>query len=67
MIITARFDGRCASCGKPTPKGSEIDYVDRKAYHVGCVPNDSLLNDADQHALADKLGFTKGDHDNQPT
>ena len=38
MIITAKFNGRCAECGEPTPAGSQIEYLDRKAYHPACAP-----------------------------
>lgn len=62
MLITARFAGKCAGCGKPTPRGSEIDYVEKKAFHPACAPTD-LLGDAcapdpDRIVLAERLGYS---------
>jgi hypothetical protein len=56
--MIARFDGRCAICGKPIPKGSEMRYENKRAYHPDCV--ESEAPDIDEaNRLADKLGFTK--------
>lgn len=58
MIITAKYNGFCAKCGKPTPKGSEIDYQNKQAFHPACVKEEEgWLPDADQLALATKLGY----------
>lgn len=58
MRITAKFNGKCASCGKPTAAGSEIEYVEKKAYHPGCEPQEGLSFSPDEAiALADRLGF----------
>ena len=57
MLITSKFDGRCGKCGKPIPQGTQIEYSDRKAYHLECSEPASLLPDAEQQSLADKLGF----------
>lgn len=58
MIITAKYNGKCAKCGGPAPAGKEIDYVDKKAYHVGCAPEEgSGLSDEQQLELAGRLGF----------
>lgn len=64
MIIQAKFDGRCPKCGKPTPKGSQIDYTEGKAWHPGCAPKEeSGLSDEEQVALADRLGYRHYSHD----
>src|SRR3990167_7910528 len=58
MLITAKFDGRCAACGKPTPRGSGIDYIDKKAYHPGCVQSkEDAPPSPGAFAEADRLGF----------
>ena len=58
MRITAKFNGRCAKCGGPTPKGSEIEYRDKTAYHIKCAketvePEPS----SDPERIADACGF----------
>lgn len=65
MLITAKFNGRCANCGKPTPAGSEIAYIDRKAYHPPCAPSEegfALTNEPgakdEALALAHRLKFS---------
>ena len=61
MLITAKFNGRCAACGKPTPRGSDIDYIDKKAYHPGCVQSKEDAENAPPNptdfAETDRLGF----------
>jgi hypothetical protein len=58
MRITAQFNGRCFNCGKPTPKGSEIEYLNKKAYCLACVPEEtSGVSDEEQLRIADKCGF----------
>lgn len=47
MRITAKFNGRCAECGEPTLKDSEIEYVDKKAYHPACAPVETSGVDPD--------------------
>lgn len=57
--ITAKFNGNCTKCGGRTRQGEEIEYIDKKAYHVACKPEEhGELSDAEQYALADKLGFS---------
>jgi len=59
MLITAKFDGKCAACGQPTLRGSEIEYVNKKAFHPNCIEAFQAAQkpDADQFALASRLGF----------
>ena len=60
MRITAKFNGRCAGCGKPTKQGDEIEYIEKKAYCVGCEPFHLEAEDiaiVDQLKLAERLGY----------
>lgn len=61
MRITARFDGRCAKCGKPTLKGTEIDYENKQARHPECCEEDETAPSDEQLAIADRLGFKRVD------
>lgn len=61
MRIQAKFNGKCAKCGRQLPGGTEIDYVDRKAYCVGCGPNDEKEITTDSSSLADRLHFVECD------
>lgn len=47
MRITAKFNGRCAECTGFVPKDSEVEYIDKKVYHLDCVP----IGDVDPDAL----------------
>ena len=59
MKITAKFDGKCAECGRRIDKGDEIEYVDRKAYHPECITvDDDAEPQGDAESLAERLGFT---------
>ena len=59
MRITAKFNGKCAECSRRIEKGDEIEYVDRKAYHLECITaDDDGEASGDALQLADKLGFT---------
>jgi hypothetical protein len=58
MRITAKFDSRCISCGKAIKKGDAIEYLEQKAYHIDCAPQEDQSPSAEQLALADRLGFS---------
>jgi hypothetical protein len=59
MRITAKWNGRCGSCGKPTKQGDEIEYRDKKAYCLKCgtKEEDESKPDPGQLELAERLGF----------
>ena len=73
MIIESKFDGSCATCGKPYygPKktkdgeiwkrGDRIEWTrEGGSHHEKCYQQPVELTDYfDAHALADKLGFSK--------
>ncbi len=68
MRLTARFNGKCAKCGKPLPKDTEIEYVNKKAYCVPCVPTgDTSYEDPypstseAPESIAARLGFRTHD------
>ncbi len=66
--ITAKWNGKCAGCGKPTIKDStvEYDWEAKKAYHPECRPgvgNPRAYDDPGEESgdsaaeLADRLRF----------
>lgn len=59
MIITAKFDGRCAKCNGPTKRGEDIEYRDKKALHPSCAEEEGADEppSPEQYELADRLGF----------
>lgn len=70
MIIPARFNGKCATCGGALPKGSNIEYADGKAHHPQCYQPPIDYGDDPYHppsetelALADRLHFRLHDPD----
>ena len=56
--MISKYDGRCRYCKQATHAGvDEYDVETRQSYHVACQSQSQLLPIAEQHELAERLGF----------
>lgn len=53
MRIISKFFGKCRECGEAIAKGSEIEFVNKAAFHPTCYKEE----ERDYARLATELGF----------
>jgi hypothetical protein len=68
ITITSKWAGKCAACKGAIAKDETIRYDsdNKKAYHAKCDPGGqagTIVDAADGHALADRLGFIRPGED----
>ena len=61
--MKAFWDRTCESCHKPIPKGTEMRYADKKAWHPDCFPAEepNVFDLSEAHHVADRLGYVPHD------